>query len=724
MVSCYRKIACACFKYMRLKLYFAIVREVDVCGMEEAGLEAVGRGVAVHLEASPEEAVFRPGSIHDASVYGFWKEQLLASEWVLDVLRLGYKIPFVSPPGPYEEPNNASARANMAVVKNIVADMIASGVVKVVTVKPHCVSPLGLVSKELPDGTFKHRLVFDASRWVNGFVADQKVTLPHIAKALDITERGDWQVVFDLKSAFYHVRVHEDHWPYLGAAITNTDGSTTYFVYMHLPFGLKCAVHGITKLWKPVTAYLQRAGLRMSIYIDDGRILAKNEEEAECFRTLAYGVIGQAGWQLESAKSDGPGQAHRTKKYLGFVINTDSMTVSAEDKKLCDIRQLCDVVMKKDPNVHLLAKLLGKIVSLHPSHGMVTRVCTRSAYLVLALHTEKFGWTGVATLSESAKTEIQFFVTMIRECNGASIQSVNTSMRIERLLPNALASNSAVSCFGSQDHHRISSDASGFKAAVINLDSPSREVMTFPFSSAERQLASGLRELLAVEKALLHWAHEGAMARKNVYWVTDSSNVVAFLTKGSPKVHVQRIVFRIVEILAKMGSHVIPVHLYRADERIVEADAHSKIRDTDDWSIDTTSFVELRQRFKLTTDVFANGANARLPRFFSEFFEDGSAGVEAFSQVWGSGLWMCPPISLLVKTAHEIRKRQCEGILILPDWPTATFYGSFFYNNLVRPPFLLMDRIRPFIYQNQGGLGALNGKVTFDMLILYFNNIL
>ena len=421
---------------------------------------------------------------------------------------------------------------------------------------------------------------------------------------------------------------------------------------------------------------------------------------------------------MESSKSDGRGQAHITKKYLGFIIDTESMTVSAEDRKLCEIEQLCDAVMKKNPDVHLLAKLIGKIVSLHPSHGMVTRVCMRSAYLVLALHTEKFGWKGAGTLSESARSELQFFMKVIWECNGCS-----TSMRIERLLPGALASRSTVDCFGSQGHHRVASDASRFKAAIINLDSPKREVITFPFTPAERSLSSGLRELLAVEKTLLHWSHEGSMGKKNVYWIMDSSNVVAFLDKGSPKAHVQSVVFRIVGILVRLGSHIIPIHLYKSDERIVEADAISKIRDTDDWSIDATSFEALRQRFTLTTDVFANSANARLPRFFSDFFEDKSAGVDAFSQVWGSGLWVCPPISLLVKTAHEIRKRKCEGIIILPDWPTATFYGSFFYNNLVRPPFLLMDRIRPFIYQNQGGLGALNGKVTFDMLILYFNNI-
>jgi hypothetical protein len=74
-----------------------------------------------------------------------------------------------------------------------VGDMIAQGVVKVSRTKPTCVSPLGLVTKEA-EGKVKHRLVFDASRWVNKFVKDQHVTLSHLNKALEMTEYNDWQV--------------------------------------------------------------------------------------------------------------------------------------------------------------------------------------------------------------------------------------------------------------------------------------------------------------------------------------------------------------------------------------------------------------------------------------------------------------------------------------------------------------------------------------------------
>jgi hypothetical protein len=116
------------------------------------------------LETTEVEEVpqpeFVPGSIHGKRFRSFWEEELGASNWVLDTLEWGYRLPFVSEPGTYEERNNATAREKPGEVRRIVAEMIALGVAKVVKHKPTCVSPLGLVER---NGKF--RLVWDASRY-------------------------------------------------------------------------------------------------------------------------------------------------------------------------------------------------------------------------------------------------------------------------------------------------------------------------------------------------------------------------------------------------------------------------------------------------------------------------------------------------------------------------------------------------------------------------------
>jgi len=80
-----------------------------------------------------------------------------------------------------------------------------------------------------------------------------------------------------------------------------------YYVYTHLLFGLSSAIHAITKLWKPVTNHMNELGIRNTVYIDDGRILATTESEIEKARKLAYEVVAKAGWVIEASKSDGPG---------------------------------------------------------------------------------------------------------------------------------------------------------------------------------------------------------------------------------------------------------------------------------------------------------------------------------------------------------------------------------------------------------------------------------
>jgi hypothetical protein len=95
--------------------------------------------------------------------------------------------------------------------------------------------------------------------------------------------------------------------------------------------------------------------------------------------------------------------------------------------------------------------------------------------------------------------------------------------------------------------------------------------------------------------------------------------VVSFLKKGSSKGHVQRLVFEIVSLLSKMKCQIEPRHLLRSDERMVKADAASKMLDSDDWSIDATNFRLLEAEFGLEVDLFASSTNKRLSLFLVNF---------------------------------------------------------------------------------------------------------
>ena len=126
---------------------------------------------------------FVPGGIHSPDVQTFWQSTLMASPWVLSILKDGYSIPFVTTPLQYEEPNNASVLRNVTIVQDLLNDMVLKGIVSLVESKPLCVSPLGLVTKMGPEGP-KYRLIFDASRCVNLHVNPPRVKLSFLQKAL------------------------------------------------------------------------------------------------------------------------------------------------------------------------------------------------------------------------------------------------------------------------------------------------------------------------------------------------------------------------------------------------------------------------------------------------------------------------------------------------------------------------------------------------------------
>ena len=294
----------------------------------DTGASDTGRHVAEADSPRPDESFsqqkstlvieFYPGSIHSEDVRAFWQNDLQAGEWVMDVLTQGYVIPFVESPPAYEEANNKSAMQDMPFVIQAVAELQKRGVIEFRDEKPLCVSPLTVSKKFGRDGITKNRLCWDGSRCVNLYVKEQKVVLSHLRRSLEITREGDFQVTYDLKAAYHHVRIHPSQTKYLGAAIPKPDGGKQYFVFLYLPFGLSSAVHCLTKLFKPVNAYIHEKGIRHSIYLDDGRIVAETKCKAEDQRTFVYKVLKSSGWILEVEKSDKDGDANQSKEYLGF----------------------------------------------------------------------------------------------------------------------------------------------------------------------------------------------------------------------------------------------------------------------------------------------------------------------------------------------------------------------------------------------------------------------
>jgi len=410
---------------------------------------------------------FRPGGIHDR--FDFWEQELQAGAWVLDLIKYGYSVPFKSEPVRSEFPNNSTVSKNHSVAEEQVKLLLQQGVLTKCSVKPHCINPLGLVSKPIKGG-MKHRLIFDGSRIVNDHVDPPVVKLAYLQKACLKLERNQLLGVFDLKSCYFHIKIHPSQTKYFGVKLA-IDGVDTYMEFAHLPFGLNSAVHCVTKVWKPLIAYIQKQGIPLSVYIDDGIFGAATAQEWEFRRKFIWDVVTKAGWSIEMDKSDNEHMGAMVKQYLGFLVNTKVMKLYLPAEKVEIVANLvAQTATRPSCSAKDLAKVLGKMVSCIPSHGPYARVCTRSGYIDLQQAVDAGGWKTIVHLSDSTRGEFELFLKTMRVHNGYPMVNHLNDVRVDSIFSGAHCRTPIVHQMSTNYNAVVASDASDFKVSCQWLE--------------------------------------------------------------------------------------------------------------------------------------------------------------------------------------------------------------------------------------------------------------
>ena len=115
-----------------------------------------------------------------------------------------------------------------------------------------------------------------------------------------------------------------------------------------------------------------------------------------------------------------------------------------------------------------------------------------------------------------------------------------------------------------------------------------------------------------------------------------------------------------------------------------EADQLCKTYDHDDWAISDWFFAEVSHSWgPFTVDRFASASNNKCKRFNSKFYWPTSEQVDAFSISWDKeSNCLVPPVSLVPKVLQHMSRCSCSGVLIVPFWPSASFW-----------PFIVDDRV-------------------------------
>ena len=135
---------------------------------------------------------------------------------------------------------------------------------------------------------------------------------------------------------------------------------------------------------------------------------------------------------------------------------------------------------------------------------------------------------------------------------------------------------------------------------------------------------------------------------------------------GSPKEHLQDLALQIFDLRIKLDLMIIPCWVRREEYEF--ADASSKCRDTDNWSIDAESILYIQQRFGMSIDRFPDDKNTKLPRFDARFHCPGAETVNTFTANWANEFnWWSPlpPILLIGDTLKHAGKCWASRVLLM-----------------------------------------------------------
>ena len=487
---------------------------------------------------------------------------------------------------------------------------------------------------------------------LNEYTEREHFKMEDIRSVKDLLNRGDYMCKLDLKDAYLSVPINPAHRKYLQF---QWEGVT--YQYNALPFGLATAPRTFTKILKPILAHLRAKGLRLVAYLDDILIIGKNKAETEQAYLQTKELLESLGFVINVEKS--LPEASQCIEFLGFMINSHSMSFKLPIAKVKEIRSKCKQALReKKLSVRQLAHLIGVLSSTHlavlpaPLHyrGLQTQKIQG------LLHHRSY--ESMVTLENRSQMDLKWWINNLETNNGRPIHLDLPEMTIE-------------------------SDASntGWGACWNNQRTGGQ------WSFQESQLHINAKELLAAFLALQTFVG----SRKGIHVLLKIDNMTAvYYINRMGGTHSKKLM----EITAQVWNWSLERKIFLSAEHIpgiqnVDADRESRRKgDSSEWKLDPAIFQQVMQILgPCQVDLFASRISAQLPVYMSWKPDPGSIATDALSQSWTDIKgYAFPPFSLIGRCLSKVqRERVKELILVAPVWPSQPWFAVLLSMLFQRP---------------------------------------
>eukprot|EP01094_Clydonella_sp_ATCC50884_P019872 TRINITY_DN398_c0_g1_i1.p2 TRINITY_DN398_c0_g1~~TRINITY_DN398_c0_g1_i1.p2 ORF type:complete len:633 (-),score=104.69 TRINITY_DN398_c0_g1_i1:559-2457(-) len=497
-------------------------------------------------------------------------------------------------------------------------------------------SPIFVVPKKEPGA---YRVIIDL-RYINKFQERKRFRQEGLDVVARLVRKKDWMASIDLKSGFNHAVMDPESRRYLGFF----HAGRTYR-YRVLPFGSSSSPWIFCRMVRPMVQLARERGIRLVAYVDDILVMAQTEEECRRHTAEVRRIFEEHGWVLNLAKCEL--EPTRRIEYLGLIVNTeDSPRFEAPARKKRAIRKEARRVLVHHNGVtsrRELARLIGMAMSLARAIGC-TRVLTRSLMddLKRAAH-----WNEMIVLSESAKRDLEEWLTIMDEWEGSAVVAPPIST--------VLTTDASHFGWGA---------VLGQEAAAGQWEDKGRHINTL--------------ELMAVENALRHF--EGQLEGESILLRSDNTVTVSYVNRLTGRIpELAEVARRIWRLMDKHGGHIRAVYLPGVDND--QADFLSRLNARHEWTVPKEEVHKIEERWGVhAVDLFATRENRRCPAFVARFPDPEAAGVDAFTLDWDrltpGRLWIAPPVRLMDKVVAALQRcTAVQATVVCPRWTAQPWFG-------------------------------------------------
>ena len=589
------------------------------------------------------------GRLRSPRALAFWRTVLNVSSVLMLWLVNGYPLPWASELRPEgERPNHKGTvgeskqfGSHEVFVDSAVEALTTNGaVVQCEREFLRLVSPLNVVGQKE-----KLRLIHDLSG-LNDYLYWPKFKYESVAGLCDVLRPRDYMISIDLLSAYHHVAMAEDAWPYLGF-----QWKGKYYYFRVLPFGLGPAPYVFTKLFRPLVEYWRAKGIRTLPYLDDHVFGGQQDvpqtgsESILWVRALILSNLREAGWLVSASKAKLTPE--QSIAHLGTIVNTVSGQFRVPLERLQRVQdQIRRAVAQGVVPIKRLSQIAGQIASFALAMGPVVKFYTR--YMYFAIDDRSSWWQRVPTEGLLLR-ELQFWL-------GVSVWDY-----MQPIWP--LVFKWSI---------KVNSDA-GERGWGAALQGPNGVAEARGYMNLyERAQSSTWRELFAIYQTLKSFLGSVLLGCRVLQWCCDNQGAVFNMCRGGSRVPaIHDLCVQIFEMCEAAGIRVLWTWVPREQHDAQWADWLSKVFDKDDWMLHRGAFRACSAKWGVyTIDRFASDRNRLCALFNSYYWCPGTAGVDTFAQSdWLlHNNWCNPPFRMIGRLVAFLREVGASATVIVPCW--------------------------------------------------------